>query len=140
MTQAYQPLAGQYPVHSYTDNGVYPNAFVAAPSTVMDPAWYVDSGATNHITYDLGNMSIKSDYKGLDCLTVGNGAQIPIAHVGASVINSHTHPQVPLLLNNILHVPSITKNLLSISQFTNDNHVIVEFDSNFCCVKDKNTM
>lgn len=29
----------------------------------MDGAWYVDSGATNHITTDPFNITHKSDYK-----------------------------------------------------------------------------
>ncbi|XP_031283016.1 uncharacterized protein LOC116141679 [Pistacia vera] len=40
---------------------------------------------------------------------------------------------------DILCVPKITKNLLSISKFTKDNNVIVEFDANCCIVKDKST-
>ncbi|KAL5846267.1 hypothetical protein ACOSQ3_009791 [Xanthoceras sorbifolium] len=78
----------------------------------MDPTWYVDSGVTNHmITSDLG---------------------VPI-------IDSHSSPRTPIYLNNILHVPSITKNLVSISQFTKVNNVIAEFNSNVCSIKDKNS-
>ena len=51
----------------------------------------------------------------------------------------HTSPPTSLLLHDILHVPKITKNLLSISQFTKDNDVIVEFNSEFCMIKDKKT-
>ena len=36
-----------------------------------------------------------------------------------------------------LMVPSITKNLISISKFTIENDVIVEFDSTYCYIKDK---
>ena len=32
--------------------------FVANRQTVNDPSLYVDSGATNHITYDLSNLSL----------------------------------------------------------------------------------
>lgn len=39
-------------------------------------------------------------------------------------------------LNNILHVPTITKNLLSIHKFAVDNNVFVEFHPYFCLVKD----
>lgn len=52
---------------------------------------------------------------------------------------SHTTPHIPLFLNNILHVLAITKNLLSISQFTKDNDVVVEFNSEFCLIKNKNS-
>ncbi|KAL5790184.1 hypothetical protein ACOSQ2_005072 [Xanthoceras sorbifolium] len=41
------------------------SAYVAAPAGgTNDSSWFVDSGATNHITSDLNNLSIKSEYKG----------------------------------------------------------------------------
>ena len=49
-----------------------------------------------------------------------------------------THPK-SLMLNKLLHVPAITKNLLSVSQFARDNHVFFEFHSDFCCVKHQDT-
>ena len=30
----------------------------------MDPNWHMDSGATNHITTDLNNLTVKESYKG----------------------------------------------------------------------------
>ena len=38
-----------------------------------------------------------------------------------------------------LRVPKITKNLVSISKLTADNHIFIEFHSDFCLVKDKTT-
>lgn len=40
-----------------------------------------------------------------------------------------------LVLNRILHVPTISKNLPSFSQFTRDNSVSLEFHPNVCRVK-----
>jgi len=42
-----------------------------------------------------------------------------------------------LNLHNVLYVPEITKNLLSVSELTADNNTLVEFDANYCYVKDK---
>ena len=54
-----------------------------------------------------------------------------ISSIGSSLVQSnYSH----FKLNNILHVPSITKNLLSIHKFTLDNNVYVEF--HHCMVKD----
>ena len=44
-----------------------------------------------------------------------------------------------LYLKNMLHVPKITKNLLSIARLTRDNNAIVEFNSKFVFVKDKDS-
>lgn len=45
----------------------------------------------------------------------------------------------PLLLNHVLLVPYIAKNLLSVSQLLANNNVIVEFLENFCLLKARNT-
>ncbi|CAN0858726.1 Retrovirus-related Pol polyprotein from transposon RE1 [Linum grandiflorum] len=42
-------------------------------STVVDPAWYFDSRATDHVTPDIGNLNLAADYHGTDKLQVGNG-------------------------------------------------------------------
>lgn len=44
----------------------------------------------------------------------------------------------PLLLNHVLHVPHIAKNLLRRSQLLTDNNVIVEFVDNDCFIKASN--
>ncbi|CAN1848848.1 Retrovirus-related Pol polyprotein from transposon RE1 [Linum perenne] len=43
-------------------------------STVVDPAWYFDTGATDHVTPDLGKLTVADDYAGEDKLQVGNGS------------------------------------------------------------------
>lgn len=43
------------------------------------------------------------------------------------------------MLKNILHVPKITKNLVSVSKFNRDNDVIAEFFCDGCAIKDKST-
>ena len=111
----------------------------ASPESVNDPAWYVDSGATDHVTNDLENLSVRADYKGKGKLTVGNGSQLPILHVGANSLISSNRCSKPITLTKILHVPQVTKNLLSISRVTKDNPVTVEFNSNSCLVKDNQT-
>ena len=55
-----------------------------------------------------------------------------ISSTGSSLRQSNTSH---FKLNDILHVPSITKNLFSIHKFTSDNNVYVEFHPKFCVVK-----
>ena len=101
-----------------------------------NPAWYVDSGATSHVTSELDNLSIRSYYKGKGKLYVEDGSPLTISNIGSSYISSNSHP---LALCNILHVPKITKSLISVSQFTKDNNVIAKFFSDGCLIKDKVT-
>ncbi|XP_031262132.1 uncharacterized protein LOC116120313 [Pistacia vera] len=106
---------------------------MATPHTVTDQTWYVDSKATNHMISDLNNLVIQDNYQGGGAVQVGNGQTIPVS---VSLLHSQTSPRV-LLLKNMLCVPHIAKNLLSISQITKDNGVIIEFHSDHCLVKDK---
>uniref|UniRef100_A0A803PI22 HAT C-terminal dimerisation domain-containing protein n=1 Tax=Cannabis sativa TaxID=3483 RepID=A0A803PI22_CANSA len=88
---------------------------VGPSSTTPDlsNAWFLGTGATHHLTNDTQILSTTADYKGK-----------------AKVVE---------VLQDILHVPSINKNLLSISQFTKDNNVILEFNVVCCLIKDKIT-
>ena len=70
---------------------------------------------------------------------VGDGTELPISHIGKIDLADFGTSSKPLALRNILLVPSITNNLISISKFTLDNNVIVEFNSASCYVKDKRT-
>jgi hypothetical protein len=59
-----------------------------------------------------------------------------IAHVGHSVL--HT-PHSSLHLRNILHVPSASKNLLSVHKIALDNNAFLEFHPSFFLIKDQAT-
>ncbi|KAH9647737.1 retrovirus-related pol polyprotein from transposon RE1 [Citrus sinensis] len=104
---------------------------------IEDPSWYIDSGATNHITNDLGKLLDSQAYTGTEKLFVGDGNALAITHIGSVVLN--TSNSQSLFLNHVLHVPFITKNLLSISKLLDDNPVTVEFLGDFCFIKARNT-
>lgn len=114
------------------------SALMAVPETVFDPSWYPDSGATNHITPYSSNMFSKSVYNGDGRIKMANGDTTHIHHTGNSLLFSPKSIK-PLFLNNLLHVPSISKNLLSVSQFSRDNRVYFEFHADFCHVKSQDT-
>ena len=117
---------------------------------MSDKAWFPDFGATNHFTNDFNNLNIGTKYQGNKKRNMGNGAGLDILHIGQSTfslpISSH-----PLILRSLLHVPHITKNLISVSefhvphmtknlislsQFARENQVYFEFHPSVCFVKD----
>jgi len=63
---------------------------------------------------------------------------MPILHVATSSLYS-LHISTCLSLPNLLHVPNISKNLISVSKFVKDNHVYLEFHVNYFYVKKKDT-
>jgi hypothetical protein len=59
-----------------------------------------------------------------------------ITHVGQSTLHTSSHP---LHLKDILQVPSVTRNLLSVKKFSLDNNVFFEFHPWYFFVKDRST-
>lgn len=57
-----------------------------------------------------------------------------IAHIGSASCISSTSC-TSFSLHDLLHVPNITKNLLSVSKFARDNNVFFEFHPHSCYVK-----
>ncbi|XP_035544580.1 uncharacterized protein LOC118347977 [Juglans regia] len=115
-----------------------PQSFTAnytSSTSVADPTWYPDSAATYHLTHDLSHLNISSEpYTGHDQIRVGNGNGLPIENIGDSSFLSNSSS---FHLHQLLHVPTITKNLVSVSQFCTDNSFFFEFHSNHFNVKDK---
>ncbi|KAK4421889.1 hypothetical protein Salat_2139500 [Sesamum alatum] len=112
-----------------------PSAAMAATSSYkIDPNRYSDTGATDHITSDLDRLALRERYHGGEQVQVGNGAGLQILHFGHSSINTVARP---LALRNILHVPDISKHLLSIHKFSRDNDVFFEFHPWHFSIKDR---
>lgn len=53
------------------------------PEFIEDTCWFPDSGATNHVTNDLSQQSISSEYNGSGKLHMSNGIGLPITHIGS---------------------------------------------------------
>ena len=96
-----------------------------------DADWYPDSGATNHVTSELQNLDLKTEYHGSEQLHIGDGKGLLIKHIGQSSFQSPFSSH-KLDLKTLLHIPEITKNLMSVSKFCSDNDVFFEFHS-ACC-------
>jgi GAG-pre-integrase domain/gag-polypeptide of LTR copia-type len=120
------------PVHSQSSH----QALLAEPASTPQSHWFLDSGATTHVTPDINNLSSSAPYTGSEAVHIGNGSGLNIANKGTTI--NHTG-STSLMLNNILHVPQITKNLLSVSQLLKDNKVIIKFSSDLCLIKDQKT-
>jgi GAG-pre-integrase domain len=113
-----------------------PQALLVQPGSAPPESWYMDSRASAHVSPDLNCFTSYSPYSGTDQLQIGDGKGLPILHLGSSSLVTSSKP---LVLTNMLHVPSISKPLLSISRLITDNNIIVEFNASSCLVKDRVT-
>jgi hypothetical protein len=84
----------------------------------------------------LKKLTTKEKYKGTDQIVVANGTGIDIYNVGHVVIHTPTHD---LHLNNILHVPSASKNLIFVHCFSTDNNASLKYFPDYFLSKDLDT-
>ncbi|TYI46569.1 hypothetical protein E1A91_D13G115300v1, partial [Gossypium mustelinum] len=108
-------------------------AYVATPATVADNTWYPDSGATHYLTNSASSLGEPLAYNGPGKVYVGNDTALPVLSMGQSTLSTSSRH---LYMKSLLHVPGITKSLLSVSKFTKDNQVMVEFYPTQCQVRD----
>ena len=73
------------------------------------------------MTLDLSHLDQASNYTGKDHVVVRNGVSLPITHTGT------ISPIPSLELLDVLVVPRLTKNLLSISKLTSDFSLAITF-------------
>ena len=107
--------------------------------TLIDPTdsqWYMDSGATAHLSNTAGNLKSVINTSTGKIVTVANRGKVPISSSGACTFQTQSRP---LSLHSVLVTPSIIKNLISVLSFTKDNSCSVEFDPMGFSVKDLQT-
>ncbi|KAI3719151.1 hypothetical protein L6452_20045 [Arctium lappa] len=97
------------------------------------PDWYVDSGATDHMTASSDSVSSPTPPTGIASVTFGNSQTLPVSHTGHSTISDR------IRLRDILVVPHLSKNLLSVSKLTQDNDVDVLFSYPHFLIQDRRT-
>ncbi|KAJ9560758.1 LOW QUALITY PROTEIN: hypothetical protein OSB04_005918, partial [Centaurea solstitialis] len=125
--------ASQFSQPQYTDlSSVFQAMSVQAP---QDNNFYMDSGATRHMTFNQGTMHSLTPCNS-NFIQVGNGAVVPARYIGHCTL---PYSSYPLYLNNVLVSDKLIKNLISVRRFTIDNSVSVEFDPFGFTVKDLKT-
>lgn len=122
--------------HSYQAEENYVATMATTQSYGIDTNWYTNTGVTDHITVDLDKLSVREKYHGKDQVQVVDGTCLSIFHIGQTHISTFDRC---LKLSNILHIPSINRNLLSVHRLTSENNIYFDFHPNYLFVKDRIT-
>ncbi|GMI71298.1 hypothetical protein HRI_000799100 [Hibiscus trionum] len=134
--------------HDSAEAGYTPFVSTEAPATSSSDSpqvnalvgnfssWFLDSGATHHVTNDPSRFTKVQPYSSQGNVHIGDGSSLSISHAGQSILHTSTKP---LIIDHLLHVPAITRNLLSVSKFATDNAVFFEFHPNYSVIKDELT-
>lgn len=99
------------------------NISSARPSSPTPP-WMFDSGASQHVASNPSSLHTISEYDGPDEIVLGNGKSLSISHVGNTTLSTQSRS---LNLQNVLFVPQLRNNLVSVAKLCKSNNVSVEF-------------
>ncbi|RVX20723.1 Retrovirus-related Pol polyprotein from transposon RE1 [Vitis vinifera] len=94
-------------------------------------SWLVDSGCTNHMTNNQ-DLFRELDRTFISKVRIGNGEYIPVKGKGTVAIESQTGLK---LIYDVLFVPDIDQNLLSVGQLV-EKEFKVYFEDRNCIIKD----
>ena len=88
------------------------------------------------MTADLATLDLHESYTAFDNVIIGDDTSLSIAN-----ISSFTFPSLPILLlfTNVLDVPSMSKNLISVSVLYGNNLVNVLYFYSFFQVQDRHS-
>ncbi|KAK9074377.1 hypothetical protein SSX86_006975 [Deinandra increscens subsp. villosa] len=116
-----------------TQTEAFPPVANVATSQPTNNMWMMDSGASHHLATNTGSLASVSEYGGPDEILLGDGTGLKITHFGST---QFSNPVKPLSLPNVLCVPNLRSNLISVAQLCRTNNVSVEFFPLYFLVKD----
>ncbi|KAL2931658.1 Retrovirus-related Pol polyprotein from transposon RE1 [Bienertia sinuspersici] len=133
-------LLGAHPT-SYAH--VVPNTPLPSTSTTMDvdrmsgntltsSFWIIDTGATHHIT---NNPHILFDAESVSSWPVG----LPNGHNAMATLIGSISLSPMLTLKNVLYVPELHCNLISVSQLIDSSNCLVHFTNTLCAIQDQHS-
>ena len=82
--------------------------------------WIIDSGATDHMTYDK-SFFVSMSSPSISHVSNANGVSFPVLGIGSIQVTPS------IVLHDVLYVPSLSHHLLSVSQINSQNKCSVTF-------------
>lgn len=93
--------------------------------------WFLDSGATDHISPHLSDFTSYKAVADVDSsITIPDGSQISVKHIGTVVLNDK------ITLTNVLHVPAFQYRLLSVYRLCQNMKSNIIFSATQCHLQD----
>ncbi|RDX82108.1 hypothetical protein CR513_37146, partial [Mucuna pruriens] len=101
--------------------------------SVPQSIWILDSGAIDHMTPFPSHFTSYLKVPKRQLITIANGDHVPIA--GSGNVQLHSS----LSLHNVLHVPKLANNLISINRLIQDWNCAVTFFRSHCVIYELTT-
>lgn len=98
-------------------------------------SWFIDSGGSRHMTFDVSRLeNLKTT--NVEDITVANNDVMKVSNVGDTTLRLSNN-NIPM--RDVLHVPNLGVNLLSVSQIVSKGNVVL-FDETGCTIKNREGM
>lgn len=110
-----------------------PMANMATSSPIATSQWMFDTRASHHATSNTSTLHGFTDYGGLDEISPDDANTLIISHIGHTTLPTSIRS---LSLNDVLCVPKLQTDLVSVSKLCKSNQVSVEFFPTYFLVKD----
>lgn len=110
-------------------------AFLSSDKMDREGAWYLDSGASTHLTRN-PDLLIESKSKTDARITAANNCELISDSIGSVPIHvSNGREQSTVIAKDVLYVPGSAANLMSVSKIVQKGHSVV-FDSTGAKIRD----
>jgi predicted aspartyl protease len=97
----------------------------------LTKSWLIDSGCTSHMTYDK-ELFKRLDRTAISKVRIGNGAYLTVKGKRTVAIKDNTSLK---LISDVLYVPEINQNLLSVGQLLEKGYKVL-FEDKFYLIND----
>lgn len=108
-------------------------AYAAPHKTIKAYEWYIDSGASKHMTPHgqlLKNIKPTNVYE----IMSANSAKMNVKGAGKTTLNTNGKE---IVVKEVLHVPALSANLLSVHDIASHGNSVL-FDTNGCTIRNAN--
>ncbi|KAJ6641785.1 Retrovirus-related Pol polyprotein from transposon TNT 1-94 [Pseudolycoriella hygida] len=129
------PLMKKKNISLQNVNKTKKGAFVVSSGVLNNNEWFLDSASSFH-------MSPREDWltsqinKPIDHIVTANDAKLEVKSAGVVQVNvSCNDVNNEISINNVLHVPNLSSNLLSVSQLCQKGHTVI-FTNGGCQILD----
>ena len=99
-------------------------------------SWILDSSATHHMTGNLDILHHLSPNSTFDNILAANGQSLSVKKIGNITITPFD--SAPLHLSNVLYIPDLCANLISVGQLVKQN-CLVSFSASGCIIQNLRT-
>lgn len=114
--------------------------FSARQGKTQKNTWYIDSGATSHMTRNRIFFNVFESRK-LPDVTLANGLSVQATGISSGVMRciDGNYREVNIKLNDVLYVPDLTESLLSVRKLA-EKGLIVQFKDKECKIVKNNAV